>query len=158
MDAVPNGASSGQFAGGRHGPNRSQGGLVPAGQERRDLLAAGSPRGQRIRNSRRGRGYGSRRTRSLCRPFLPAASLTKPASPASPEEIEFFEGRVRPALANYRHACHPDRIEPPFGGFRLDSREAAFNGSDSRPALVPGWNTVMAMLRGEPVLMPCPGT
>ena len=76
---------------------------------------------------------------------------------ASPEQIELFESRVRPVLANDCYACRCDRIKSPFGGFRLDSREAAINGSDLGPVLAPGkpdQRKVMAMLRGEPVLMP----
>ena len=91
--------------------------------------------------------------------MLATASFTGLA--ASPEQIEFFETRVRPVLANHCYECRWDRIESPFGGFRLDGREAAIKGSDSGPALVhgkPGQSRVMAILGGEPVLMPCTGT
>ena len=99
-------------------------------------------------------------------PFVAVASLAVLAcfpaagSSASPEEIEFFESEIRPLLADHCYACHSDRIEVPFGGLRLDSREAAIMGGDSGSAVSPGKpgkSRLMAMLRGEPVLMPPTG-
>ncbi len=106
------------------------------------------------------------RNRSRSQRFLVAAALTGlaffpgRAAGASAEQIEFFESKVRPLLADHCYACHSDRIETPFGGLRLDSRDAAIKGGDSGPALVPGkpgQSKLMAMLRGEPVLMPPTG-
>src|SRR5262245_16671047 len=49
---------------------------------------------------------------------------------------QFFLERIRPLLASRCVSCHgADKAE---GGLRLDSREAALNGGDSGPALVPG--------------------
>ena len=107
-----------------------------------------------------------KRNRSRHRPLLVAASLTGLAffpalgTGASSEQIEFFESKIRPLLAVHCYACHSDRVEVPFGGLRLDSRAAAIKGGDSGSALVPGnpgQSRVMAMLRGEPVLMPPTG-
>ena len=88
------------------------------------------------------------------------AFLSAPAAGASSEQVEFFEGKVRPLLADHCYACHSDRTETPFGGLRLDSREAAVQGGDSGSALVPGkpgQSRLIAMLRGKPLLMPPTG-
>ena len=77
-----------------------------------------------------------------------------------PEQIECFEGKVRPLLADHCCACQSERIEAPFGSLLLDSRESGIKCGDSGPALVsgkPGQSKVVAMLRGEPVLMPPTG-
>ncbi len=82
-----------------------------------------------------------------------------PASLAavSSEQLEFFESKVRPLLAEHCYACHSAKIETPFAGLRLDSREAILQGGDSGPAIVPGrpaQSLVIKALKGEPVLMP----
>src|SRR5262245_56152004 len=51
------------------------------------------------------------------------------------EKIEFFEGRIRPVLANHCYACH---TESKLGGLRVDSRVALLEGGKSGPAIVPG--------------------
>jgi mono/diheme cytochrome c family protein len=56
--------------------------------------------------------------------------------PPSPAQIEFFEKKVRPVLADQCFKCHgPDKQK---GGLRLDSRAALLVGGDSGPAIVPG--------------------
>jgi cytochrome c553 len=61
-----------------------------------------------------------------------SAGDTKP----DPAQVEFFEKRVRPVLANHCFECHgPDKER---GGLRLDSRAAILDGGDSGPAVVPG--------------------
>jgi mono/diheme cytochrome c family protein len=55
---------------------------------------------------------------------------------ASPEQIAFFEARIRPLLVNHCIACHG--VTKQKGGLRLDSRPAWAKGGDSGPALVPG--------------------
>ena len=83
---------------------------------------------------------------------VPASLAATPA-----EQLEFFESKVRPLLAENCYACHSAEIETPFAGLRLDSREAILQGGDSGPAIVPGspaQSLVIKALRGEPVLMP----
>ena len=53
-------------------------------------------------------------------------------------EFEFFEGKVRPLLANVCYKCHSAEAKELKGGLRLDSREALLEGGDSGPAIVPG--------------------
>ena len=55
---------------------------------------------------------------------------------ASPEQIAFFEARIRPLLVNHCIACHGATKQK--GGLRLDSRLAWIKGGDTGPALVPG--------------------
>ena len=54
------------------------------------------------------------------------------------EQLEFFETKVRPLLAEHCYQCHSanaDRIE---GSLRLDHREAILRGGDSGAAIEPG--------------------
>ena len=89
----------------------------------------------------------------------------QPAPPAGPEpraadQAEFFESTVRPLLADNCHACHSARVDPPFGGLRLDSREGLLAGGDSGPAVVPGRpaeSPLVERLHGRPMLMPPTG-
>src|ERR1051325_9827437 len=60
-----------------------------------------------------------------------AAELTKP-------QIDFFESKVRPVLANNCYKCHSTKAEKVKGELLLDSREALLKGGDSGAAIVPG--------------------
>jgi hypothetical protein len=68
-----------------------------------------------------------------------ASALQAADNPSGAQLIEadrHFVERVRPLLAARCWSCHgPDKAE---GGLRLDSRDAAIEGGDSGPALVPG--------------------
>ncbi|MCY4074612.1 MAG: DUF1549 domain-containing protein, partial [Acidobacteria bacterium] len=94
---------------------------------------------------------------------IPVAA--QPAAPAGPElpaaeQAEFFESTVRPLLADNCYACHSGRVDPPFGGLRLDSREGLLAGGDSGPAVVPGRpgeSALVERLHGRPMLMPPTG-
>ncbi|MFN0123636.1 MAG: PSD1 and planctomycete cytochrome C domain-containing protein [Blastocatellia bacterium] len=50
-------------------------------------------------------------------------------------QIEFFETRVRPVLADSCFSCH---TEAPKAGLRVDSREALLKGGRRGPAIIPG--------------------
>ena len=56
----------------------------------------------------------------------------------STEDLEFFEKRIRPLLAERCYECHSNGASKLKGGLRLDSRAAALKGGDTRAALVPG--------------------
>ena len=80
--------------------------------------------------------------------------------PATVEEAEFFETSVRPLLANNCYGCHSSRVDAPFAGLRLDSRDGLLTGGDSGPAVIPGnpeESELIQRLRGRPVLMPPAG-
>ena len=67
-----------------------------------------------------------------------APTVTEVANTATAEQLEYFESKVRPVLAQNCFECHnPDqgRVK---GSFRADSRQALLTGGPSGPALVPG--------------------
>ncbi len=71
-----------------------------------------------------------------------ASAAPRPAAPttpaASPGEIEFFEKRIRPVLADQCYSCHSARAEKLKAGLRVDGRETLLLGGDTGPAVVPG--------------------
>jgi hypothetical protein len=67
-----------------------------------------------------------------------AQTATQPQEP-SPEGLEFFEKKIRPALVENCYACHSEKSKRPQGGLLLDSMEAMLKGGASgQPAIVPG--------------------
>ncbi|QDV04780.1 Planctomycete cytochrome C [Planctomycetes bacterium Poly30] len=66
-----------------------------------------------------------------------SAAATAGAGPATPEQIKFFETRVRPVLANECFSCHSTGGRAK-GGLSLDSRAGFLDGGATGPALVPG--------------------
>jgi cytochrome c553 len=54
----------------------------------------------------------------------------------APEQIEFFEKKVRPVLVEHCFECHSEKKQK--GGLRLDSRASAVKGGEFGPAIVPG--------------------
>ena len=95
----------------------------------------------------------------LGRPVSAQAPIPEGRAPDS-EQAEFFESTIRPLLADNCHACHSGRVNPAFGGLRLDSREGLLAGGDSGPAVVPGRPAESALvqrLHGRPMLMPPTG-
>jgi hypothetical protein len=80
--------------------------------------------------------------RRLARPLgilwsLVLGSWSFAASP-SPEQIEFFEKKIRPVLVESCYKCHGVESGKDKGGLLVDSRDALLKGGDSGPALVPG--------------------
>ena len=78
--------------------------------------------------------------------FLLAASLaaatsgepTPPATPISPDDLQFFETKIRPVLADQCYRCHSAQSEKLRGDLHLDTRAGTLEGGESGPALVPG--------------------
>lgn len=70
--------------------------------------------------------------------FLLASALFSTASAATlpPEQLEFFESKIRPVLASECLECHG--MEKQKGGLRLDYRDGWKAGGDTGPAIVPG--------------------
>jgi hypothetical protein len=68
-----------------------------------------------------------------------ATTAKTPARAASPEELAFFESKIRPVLVEKCYKCHAtgegNKIK---GGLALDTRESVRKGGDSGPAVVPG--------------------
>ncbi|MEO8351362.1 MAG: DUF1549 domain-containing protein, partial [Chthoniobacteraceae bacterium] len=68
--------------------------------------------------------------------FIAALGAVSCAHAMSPEEVEFFEKRVRPVLAEQCYKCHgPDKQKAEL---RVDSRAAILKGTDLGPVVVPG--------------------
>lgn len=59
-----------------------------------------------------------------------------PTPPPTPEQVEFFETRIRPVLAQNCFSCHGKSTQ--FAGLRMDSRAAILKGGDQGPSVVPG--------------------
>jgi mono/diheme cytochrome c family protein len=64
-----------------------------------------------------------------------AANETPPARPATPEQIQFFETRVRPILEANCFSCHGAEKKVK-GGLRLTSRKSLLKGGNSGPAVI----------------------
>jgi mono/diheme cytochrome c family protein len=72
---------------------------------------------------------------------LPAdiAAAPAPAAPAvSGEDLQFFETRIRPVLADHCYKCHSREADKIRGGLMLDTREGMLHGGDTGPAIEPG--------------------
>ena len=64
-------------------------------------------------------------------------SVGRAAEPTK-AQLDFFESKVRPVLANNCYKCHSTKAEKVKGGLLLDSRESVLKGGDTGPAIVPG--------------------
>ena len=53
-------------------------------------------------------------------------------------DLEFFEKKIRPVLADACYSCHSAQAQKIKGGLKLDTRDALLKGGDSGPGLVAG--------------------
>lgn len=60
---------------------------------------------------------------------------TSPPPPISPQQLEFFESKVRPLLIEHCYECHSGTEQQ--GGLRLDHRQALLQGGESGLAIDP---------------------
>ena len=60
------------------------------------------------------------------------------AADPTPAQLDFFENKIRPLLADNCYKCHSTQAEKVKGGLLLDSREGILKGGDSGPPIVPG--------------------
>ncbi len=56
----------------------------------------------------------------------------------TPDELKFFEAKIRPVLIRECYGCHSNQAGNVRGGLRLDTREVMLIGGSSGPAIVPG--------------------
>ena len=77
--------------------------------------------------------------------FLPLAMIagalisgSASADDLTPAQLDFFETKIRPILADSCYKCHSTFAEKIKGGLLLDSREALLKGGDSGAVIVPG--------------------
>lgn len=60
------------------------------------------------------------------------------ADSVTPDQLEFFEKKVRPILAENCYKCHSVEEGKSRGGLTLDTRDGVLKGGEGGPALVPG--------------------
>ncbi len=60
------------------------------------------------------------------------------AAEVTPSQLQFFENKIRPVLAEHCYKCHSQRAEKVRAGLLLDTREGVLKGGDNGPAVVPG--------------------
>ena len=86
-----------------------------------------------------------------------AAAMAATPEP-TPEQIRFFEEKVRPILAEHCYKCHGS--EQQKGSLRLDIPEMALAGGESGPVIVPGKpeeSPLVEAIRWESLEMPPSG-
>ncbi len=69
---------------------------------------------------------------------VPTPDLSGFATKPTPEQLAFFESKIRPLLINKCYECHNADAKEPGGGLLLDSRPGLVRGGDSGPLAVPG--------------------
>jgi len=87
--------------------------------------------------------------------ILLGSILSAHAAGPTPKQIEFFENRIRPILAQHCQECHG--IKKQESGLRLDARELVLKGGDSGPAMVigkPDESLLIEAVRHESFEMP----
>jgi len=75
---------------------------------------------------------------------LPAICLGADDDSFSPEQVAFFEAKIRPIFVEHCWKCHAADEK---GGLRLDARDTALAGGDSGPTIVPGKPDESLMVR-----------
>ena len=81
------------------------------------------------------------------------------AQPAQ-KQIEFFESKIRPLLAENCYQCHSAQAKTLFANLHLDSRAGMLTGGDHGPVIVPGDPKVSPLIqavRQENLEMPPTG-
>ncbi len=60
------------------------------------------------------------------------------SDPISPEQINFFEAKIRPVLVKECYGCHSSQAGNIRGGLRLETQALTHIGGSTGPAVVPG--------------------
>ncbi len=83
--------------------------------------------------------------RHFCSIALLLTGSVAAAAEFTPEQLQFFENKVRPVLAENCTKCHG--AEKQNNGLRLDSRAAIVKGSDYGPVVEPGKPEVSKLIK-----------
>src|SRR5579871_2530389 len=70
-----------------------------------------------------------------------APSVAADPTPPTPQQIDFFEKKIRPVLTEHCYQCHSadaEKNKKLKGSLFLDTRDGLLKGGDSGPAIVPG--------------------
>ena len=86
--------------------------------------------------------------------FLSASMARLLAVDSTPEQLEFFETKVRPVLAENCFRCHSEKAEKLKGGLKLDTPEALLKGGDSGQIIVPGDPDASSLIKAVRYLDP----
>src|SRR5437867_2679352 len=70
--------------------------------------------------------------------LLLSFSLPVMAAEASPAQIQFFESRIRPVLADNCYKCHSQQAAKVKGGLLLDTKDGLLKGGENGAVIVPG--------------------
>jgi hypothetical protein len=65
-------------------------------------------------------------------------SLSLAAAEPNPSQVQFFESKIRPILANKCYGCHSTAEGKSKGGLLLDTAEATLKGGNTGPGVIPG--------------------
>ncbi|MEY2796255.1 MAG: hypothetical protein RIR10_1971, partial [Planctomycetota bacterium] len=66
------------------------------------------------------------------------SSVGSAGTALTPDEMKFFESKIRPILISNCYGCHSTSGGKSKGGLKLDTREASLKGGKSGSAIVPG--------------------
>jgi hypothetical protein len=66
----------------------------------------------------------------------------------TPEQIQFFEAKIRPVLADKCHSCHSHKAKKLKGKLYLDSREGVIKGGETGPSVVLGKPNESLLMEG----------
>lgn len=86
-----------------------------------------------------------------------AVAGTRGQDQIPPDQLEFFEKRIRPVLVSKCYQCHSKDAKSIKGGLAVDTREAMRTGGDMGHAVVPGdleASVLLEAIRYESVEMP----
>jgi len=100
----------------------------------------------------------------LLRWLLPALALcggavVRAGDALSPEDLAFFEGKVRPVLSKHCYKCHAQDAEKIKGGLLLDRKAGWLRGGDTGRIIEPGdpdGSLLVKMIGHDPDLEPMP--
>lgn len=67
-----------------------------------------------------------------------ALATARASESPTPEQVRFFETRIRPVLAERCYECHSANARKLKGNLMLDSRAGVLRGGEDGPAVVPG--------------------
>jgi hypothetical protein len=101
---------------------------------------------------------------AVCLLLWAASQISSPAfadePAATPEQIDFFERKIRPVLIEHCYECHAADSKIIQGGLRVDHRDGLLKGGDSGPSIdlkQPKESSLLKALRYEDVEMPPKG-
>jgi hypothetical protein len=88
---------------------------------------------------------------TLVKTFLGLAVLGKSVLANNPSELEFFETKIRPVLAEHCYECH-NSVNKAKGDLVLDYKDGLLDGGETGPVIIPGnpkKSLLMQILRHE---------